>query len=58
MYISFLKKKKKKKECIFHIQKYTMAFDEHHGLFDLIWVEWKVLWLVAEKEQKYKNKIK
>ena len=36
MYISFLKKKKKKKECIFHIQKYTMAFDEHHGLFDLI----------------------
>ena len=36
----------------------VLWFDEHHGLFDFIWAELKVLCLVAGKEQKYKNKIK
>ena len=36
----------------------VLGFDEHHGLFDFIWAELKVLCLVARKEQKYKNKIK
>ena len=36
----------------------VLGFDKHHGLFDFIWAELKVLCLVARKEQKYKNKIK
>ena len=28
----------------------VLGFDEHHGLFDFIWAELKVLCLVAGKE--------